>query len=179
MPIISMDCGSISRTSKAVIGTDTELQLEQQLLRIVRHINRRIRPFQKNFSERCGNAETKPLGKFLMVSPSAETSFLCEPSATCCAPSSSGHSIRPIRESVAFEGLSTTTSYPAGMLECSAGHLLGRGFACRGKSKTGNDQEKATYSDSSGIHGGSFPASGVWRETARHDTQEAHLMREG
>jgi hypothetical protein len=34
------------------------------------------------------------------------------------------------------------------------------------KHKAGNDQEKATQSDSTGIHGGSFPASGVWRETA-------------
>ena len=50
---------------QAVIGTDTELQLEQQLLRIVRNINRRLRPFQKNFSERCRNAEAEPLRKFL------------------------------------------------------------------------------------------------------------------
>ena len=50
---------------QSVIGTDTKLELEQQFMRIVRHINRRNRPFQKNFSKRCSNAETEPLGKFL------------------------------------------------------------------------------------------------------------------
>ena len=48
---------------QAVIGTDAELQVEQQFLGIASYINRGVWSFNKNFAQRCGNTKTKSLGK--------------------------------------------------------------------------------------------------------------------
>src|SRR5262249_37397735 len=60
-------------------------------------------------------------GKLNIRSPLEEITRDLIPTDTCCAPSSSGHSIKPIRTRFTPEGLSATTAEPAGMEERNSG----------------------------------------------------------
>ena len=121
---------------QGVIGTDTELQVEQQFAAGSSATSTDgVGPSRKTFRRDAVMRKLNRWGNRFDGVPSVETSFLCMPSATRCAPSSSGHSIRPISESVALDGLSTITSYPAGIFECSPEIGLGEFLAAAATAK--------------------------------------------